>query len=102
MRTHGTGGPFLRIALAVSAVAAGLVVVSATFGLGRAHWAAALVALPMLVAGLVAAVVAYRRLVVPAATKNVAHRCTRSLTLPWPNNITPRKPASRKNAVRTS
>ena len=40
--------------------------------------------------------------VVPKATKKVAIRCTRSLTLPWPNSITPRKPASRKNAVSTS
>jgi protoheme IX farnesyltransferase len=68
MRTHGAGGPFLRFALAASAVAAGLVVVSATLGLSRAHWAAALVALPMLVAGLAAAVAAYRRLVLPAAS----------------------------------
>ena len=41
-------------------------------------------------------------IVVPSATKKVAHRCTRSLTLPWPNSMMPRKPASRKNAVSTS
>ena len=41
-------------------------------------------------------------IVVPNATKKVDIRCTRSLTLPWPNSITPRKPASRKNAVSTS
>ncbi|MCY1222789.1 hypothetical protein D9M72_348930 [compost metagenome] len=40
--------------------------------------------------------------VVPKATMKVDIRCTRSPTLPWPNSITPRKPASRKNAVSTS
>jgi protoheme IX farnesyltransferase len=68
MRTDGAPGPILRATIAAAAVAAGLVVVSATLELGRAHWGAALVALPLLVAALVAALVAYRRLVVPAAT----------------------------------
>jgi hypothetical protein len=54
--------------VAASAVSAGLVVASAALELGQAHWAAALVALPLLVAVLVAAVVSYRRLIVPAAT----------------------------------
>ena len=66
MRTDGAAGPFLRAAIVASAVAAGLVVVSAALDLGRAHWAAALVALPLLTGALVAALVAYRRLVVPA------------------------------------
>jgi protoheme IX farnesyltransferase len=67
VRTDGAAGPFLRAAIVASAVAAGLVVVSAALELGRAHWAAALVALPLLTAALVAALVAYRRLVVSAA-----------------------------------
>jgi heme o synthase len=71
MRTDGAPGPILRATLAAAAVAAGLVVVSATLELGQAHWGAALVALPLLVAALVAALVAYRRLVVPAATSLV-------------------------------
>jgi heme o synthase len=66
VRTEGAAGPFLRIAVVAGALAAGLVVVSAALELGRAHWAAALVALPLLTAALVAALVAYRRLVVPA------------------------------------
>jgi hypothetical protein len=41
-------------------------------------------------------------IVVPKATSVVASRCTRSDTLPWPNNMTPRKVASRKKAVSTS
>ena len=41
-------------------------------------------------------------IVVPSATKNVAIKCTRSLTRPCPNSMMPRKPASRKNAVSTS
>jgi protoheme IX farnesyltransferase len=40
---------------------------SAALDLGEAHWAATLVALPLLVAVLVAALVSYRRLVAPAA-----------------------------------
>ena len=39
---------------------------------------------------------------VPVATIKVAKKCRRSLTFFQPNNITPRKPASRKNAVNTS
>ena len=55
------------VASAAAALAAGLVVASAALELGEAHWAATLVALPLLVAVLVAALVAYRRLVAPAA-----------------------------------
>ena len=40
--------------------------------------------------------------VVPKATSVVAIKCTRSDTRPRPNSITPRKVASRKNAVNTS
>jgi protoheme IX farnesyltransferase len=67
VRTDRAPGPLLRLTAAAAAVAAGLVVVSAALELGRGHWGAALVALPLLVAVLVAAVVSYRRLVVPAA-----------------------------------
>jgi protoheme IX farnesyltransferase len=67
VRTDRAPGPLLRTTVAAAALAAGLVVASAAFELGEAHWAAALVALPLLVAVLVAAWVAYRRLLVPAA-----------------------------------
>ncbi|MNU09073.1 hypothetical protein D3C72_2554320 [compost metagenome] len=39
---------------------------------------------------------------VPSATMQVAKKCRRGDTRPQPNNITPRKLASRKNAVSTS
>ena len=68
MRTERAPGPLLAGTIVASAAAAGLVVASAALGLGEAHWAAALVALPLLVAVLVAAIVAYRRLVLPAAS----------------------------------
>ena len=67
MRTERAPGPLLRLATAVAAAASAAVVVSAALELGRGHWGAALVALPLLVAVLVAAVVSYRRLVLPAA-----------------------------------
>jgi protoheme IX farnesyltransferase len=68
MRTDRAPGPLLRIATALAAAAAGAVVVSAALELGRGHWGATLVALPLMVAVLVAAIVSYRRLVLPAAT----------------------------------
>jgi len=68
VRTYRAPGPLLRLTTAAAAAASGLVVVSAALELGRGHWGAALVALPLLVAVLVASVVSYRRLVVPAAT----------------------------------
>ena len=68
MRTDRAPGALLRLTIGAAAVAAALVVVGAALDLGRGHWGAALVALPLLVAVLVAAVVSYRRLVVPAAT----------------------------------
>ena len=67
MRGEGAPGPLLRLATLGAAGAAGLVVASAALELGRAHWGAALVALPLLACVLVAAVVAYPRLVAPAA-----------------------------------
>jgi heme o synthase len=66
MRTERAAGPLLVAMVVGSAVAAGLVVASAALGLGHAHWAAALVALPLLVATVVAATVSYRRRIVPA------------------------------------
>jgi len=57
-------GPVLRLAVAVAAVATAVVVVSATLDSGRGHWAAALVAVPLLVAAVIVARVAYPRLLV--------------------------------------
>ncbi|HEY7179395.1 MAG TPA: heme o synthase [Gaiella sp.] len=67
MRTDRAPGPLLQATVAAAAAAAALVVASAALELGEAHWAAALVALPLLGAVLVAALVAYGRLVAPAA-----------------------------------
>jgi protoheme IX farnesyltransferase len=61
-------GPLLRLTALGGALAAGVVVASATLDLGHTHWAAALVALPLLVAVLAMAVVAYPWLVPAAAT----------------------------------
>jgi heme o synthase len=60
-------GLLLRLTAVAGAAGAGLVVAGAALELGRGHWGATLVTLPLLVAVLVAAVVSYRRLVVPAA-----------------------------------
>jgi protoheme IX farnesyltransferase len=60
-------GPLLRLTAAAGAAACAVVVASAAVGLGRGHWGAALVALPLLVAILVAARLACPRLVAPAA-----------------------------------
>jgi len=64
-RPAPTPGPLLRLAIVAGAAATGAVVVSATLELGRAHWGAALVALPFLAAAAVAARVAYPRLLAP-------------------------------------
>lgn len=61
-------GPILRLTFAAAAAATTVVVVSAALDLGRGHWAAALVALPLLVAAVVAARIAYPRLLVATAT----------------------------------
>jgi protoheme IX farnesyltransferase len=58
-------GPLLRLAIVAGAASATAVVVSAALDLGRAHWGAALVALPFLAAAAVAARVAYPRLLAP-------------------------------------
>ena len=72
MRTQRAPGPVLRLTILAAVVASGLVVASAALELGRAHWGAALVALPLLVAVLVAALVAYPRLAWPAAAAVLA------------------------------
>ena len=56
-------GPLVRLAIAAAAVATAVVVVSAALDLGRGHWAAALVALPLLIAAVVVARIAYPSLV---------------------------------------
>lgn len=61
-------GPFLVLAIAGGAAATAVVVVSAALDLGQGHWAAALVALPLLVAAVVGARIAYPRLLVATAT----------------------------------
>ena len=72
MRTGQAPGPLFRLTVVAAAAAAGLVVASAALELGRAHWGAALVALPLLGAVLLASLVAYTRLVVPAAVATLA------------------------------
>jgi protoheme IX farnesyltransferase len=67
VRTDRSPGPLRVAAGAAGALRAGLVVARAALDGGEAHWAATLVALPLLVAVLVAALVSYRRLVAPAA-----------------------------------
>jgi heme o synthase len=61
-------GPLVRLAIATAAVATAVVVVSAAFDLGRGHWAAALVALPLLVGAVVMARIAYPSLLPVTAT----------------------------------
>ncbi len=62
MRSENAPGPFLRGAIIAAAVATAGVVVSAALDTGRGHWAAALVAVPLLVAAVVLARIAYPRL----------------------------------------
>ena len=59
-------GPLLQLTAGAGAVATGVIVVSAALELKQAHWATALVALPLLVAVVVAAFTTYRRLLVPS------------------------------------
>jgi len=68
MRFENSPGPILRLAIAAAAAATAVVVVGAALGFGRGHWAAALVALPLLIAAVVAARIAYPRLLVATAT----------------------------------
>jgi protoheme IX farnesyltransferase len=59
-------GPWLRLTALAAAVATGLVVASGSLGLGLAHRALVVAALPPLAALVVAALVAHRRLLLPA------------------------------------
>ena len=71
MRSRSSPGPFLRWAIIAAAAATAVVVVSATLDSGRGHWAAALVAVPLLVGAVVIARIAYPRLL-PATTTALA------------------------------
>jgi len=71
MQSEGTPGPFLRGAIIAAAVATAIVVISATLDSGRGHWAAALIALPLLVAAVVIARLAYAHLL-PATAAALA------------------------------
>jgi protoheme IX farnesyltransferase len=63
MRSDVTApGPLLRLSIAGGAAATAVVVMSAALELGRGHWGAALVALPLLVAAVVIAKTEYPRL----------------------------------------
>ena len=68
MRSENSPGPILRLTIAAAAAATAVIVVGAALGFGRGHWAAALVALPLLIAAVVAARIAYPRLLVATAT----------------------------------
>ena len=61
-------GVLFRLCAVASAVAVGLVVVSAVLELGTTHWAIALVALPLLVANVALARLAYPELETVGAT----------------------------------
>ena len=60
-------GPILRLAISAGAIATAVVVASAALDFGHGHWAAALVALPLLVAAVAIAGMAYPRLLVATA-----------------------------------
>jgi protoheme IX farnesyltransferase len=68
VRSDTRPGPLLRLTALAAAVGALLIVLSATLELGRAHWGLVLAVLPLQVAVLVAARVAYPRLLATAAT----------------------------------
>ena len=64
MRSDGAApGPLLRLTIAGGAAATAVIVTSAALELGRGHWAAALVALPLLGAAAVISAVTYPRLI---------------------------------------
>ncbi|WP_411276739.1 heme o synthase [Gaiella sp.] len=71
MRSDSAAGPFLRGAIMAAAIATAAVVISATIDSGRGHWAAALVAVPLLVAAVAVARLAYPRLL-PATISALA------------------------------
>jgi len=55
-------GPVLRVTIAAAAVATAAVVGSAALGMGRGHWGAALVALPLLAGAVIVSRIDYPRL----------------------------------------
>ena len=61
-------GPLVRWTIAAGAAATAVAVTSAALDLGRGHWGAAIVALPLLVAAAVIAKLAYPTLLAPTAT----------------------------------
>ena len=61
-------GPLVRWTIAAGAGATAVAVTSAALDLGRGHWGAAIVALPLLVAAAVIAKLAYPTLLAPTAT----------------------------------
>ncbi|MEI7760109.1 MAG: heme o synthase [Thermoleophilia bacterium] len=61
--SNAAPGPFLRGAVVAAAAATAAIVVSAALESGRGHWAAALVAIPLLVATVIIARAVYPRLV---------------------------------------
>ena len=71
MRSENAPGPFLRGAIIAAATGTAVVVVSATIDSGRGHWAAALIAVPLLVAAVLIARLAYPRLL-PATASALA------------------------------
>ena len=71
-RMKVTPGVLFRVSAVAGAVGVGLVVVSAVLELGTTHWAIALVALPMLVANVVLARLAYPALLPGASAALVA------------------------------
>jgi heme o synthase len=66
-RTDAAAGPILGLTVVAAGAACATVVASAALDLGRAHWGAALVALPLLVAVFLAAWFSYRRLLPASA-----------------------------------
>jgi len=89
-RVAVTPGVLFRLSAAAGAVAVGLVVVSAGLGLGTTHWAIALVALPVLVANVVLARLAYPALLPGASAALVALLVAIALggVVAWSGNAT--------------
>ena len=89
-RVATTPGVLFRLSAAAGAVAVGLVVVSAGLGLGTTHWAIALVALPVLVANVVLARLAYPALLPGASAALVALLVAIALggVVAWSGNAT--------------
>ena len=85
-----TPGVLFRLSAVAGAVAVGLVVVSAVLELGTTHWAIALVALPLLVANLVLARLAYPALEPGASAALVALLVAIALggVVAWSGNAT--------------